>query len=359
MMKYIVCAGILLGGVDAVLGNRRGYGRCFRQAFEMIPDMAFSMAGILCLSNIIVNLAEKWLSGPLRFLHIDPSVLAGFLAIDMGGWQLAENLASNPAAGAYAGAVLSAGLGCTLVFTIPVGIGMVNPQDREYFSKGIVMGLAALPAAFITGSLLCGLTAAQFLLINILPLIVVAGCIVGLCRFCELTLKIFGGYVRLLKIVLTGGLMAGAIAHTLGSPDALGLMPLLDAMKVVCSIAVFLLGSLPVTLLLQRLLNTPLQYAGRKIGLDSASLTGLLASCVSPIPALALLKDMNPRGKLVNVAFMVSAASVLGAHLAFINSANGKLTGVLVVSKLAGGFFAACVALFLSRFEVGKVKFEN
>ena len=100
-------------------------------------------------------------------------------------------------------------------------------------------------------------------------------------------------------------------------------------MGVVCSISVFLLGSLPITMLLQKLLQRPFTWIGRRIGLDSVSMTGFLITCVSPLPTLALMKDMNPKGKLLNVAFMVSGASAIGAHLAFVNSVELIWWGIM------------------------------
>ena len=138
--------------------------------------------------------------------------------------------------------------------------------------------------------------------------------------------------------------MFGAIAHTLHISEKLEMTPVLEAMGVVCSISVFLLGSLPITMLLQKLLQRPFTWIGRRIGLDSVSMTGFLITCVSPLPTLALMKDMNPKGKLLNVAFMVSGASAIGAHLAFVNSVEPEMTGALLGSKLLGGLLTVGVA---------------
>ena len=129
-----------------------------------------------------------------------------------------------------------------------------------------------------------------------------------------------------------------------------GLLPLLAylqktgrAMAVVSSIGVVLLGSLPVTEFLQRRLKRPCTALGARMGLDSISVLGLLVSIVSPIPALVMMKDMNTFGKLVNVAYMVSSASMLAAHLGFTVSTEPDMLPALLVSKLAG--CAAAIAL--------------
>lgn len=344
VIEILVCLGILLGGIDEIRGNKKGYGGKFREAFELIPSMAFSMVGMICLTNFIAFVLEKGLAPFFHMLHMDPAILAGFLAVDMGGYQLAEKLALDSAMGSYAGIVLGAGLGCTLVFTIPVGMGMVEEENKPYFAKGIVLGLLGLPFALIIGGVLSGLSIGRILWETIFPMSIAAICGIGLAKFSGLTMKIFGAYVKLLRVILLGGLMFGAMAHTLHISEKLGMTPVLEAMGVVCSISVFLLGSLPITMLLQKLLQRPFTWMGRRIGLDSVSMTGFLITCVSPLPTLALMKDMNPRGKLLNVAFMVSGASAIGAHLAFVNSVEPEMTGALLGSKLLGGLLTVGVA---------------
>ena len=43
VIEILVCIGILLGGIDEIRGNKKGYGGKFREAFELIPSMAFYM----------------------------------------------------------------------------------------------------------------------------------------------------------------------------------------------------------------------------------------------------------------------------------------------------------------------------
>lgn len=158
IIGYIVAFGVLLGGIDKLRGNKWGYGAKFDEAFALLAPTAFSMVGIICLSPYLSMALEYGIAPVLRWLKIDPSMIAGVLAIDMGGYQLAENLADNPIIGQYAGTVLAATLGCTLVFTIPVGVGMIEPEDQPAFARGIVIGLFSLPATLILGGLLCGLS---------------------------------------------------------------------------------------------------------------------------------------------------------------------------------------------------------
>lgn len=67
----------------------------------------------------------------------------------------------------------------------------------------------------------------------------------------------------------------------------------------------------------------------------------MVASLAHLIPMLALLKDMMPRGKVINVAFAVSAAFVLGSHLGFVAGMKKEMAAAMIIGKLAGGITAA------------------
>lgn len=49
---------------------------------------------------------------------------------------------------------------------------------------------------------------------------------------------------------------------------------------------------------------------------------------------------MNPKGKLLNVAFAVSAAFVFGDHLGFTAGVNSEMIFPVIVGKLVAGITA-------------------
>ena len=128
-----------------------------------------------------------------------------------------------------------------------------------------------------------------------------------------------------------------------------GLAPLEEAMAVVSSIGIVLLGSLPVAELLQRALRKPFAWFGRQIGVNEASVAGLFISLVSIIPVLAMIRDMDRRGKVLNVAAMVSTTALLAAHLGFTASAAPEAIPALFCAKLCGGAAAVVLALLFTR----------
>ena len=100
-----------------------------------------------------------------------------------------------------------------------------------------------------------------------------------------------------------------------------------------------------------RLLQKPLLAVGKKLGINDAAAAGLIASLANSIATFGMVKDMNPRGKVVNVAFAVSAAFVFGDHLGFTAGFAPELLPAMIAGKLAGGISAVAVAMALTRGE--------
>ena len=345
IIMIIMALGAVAGGIDRILGNRFGYGKKFEEGFQYLGPTALSMVGIICLAPLVSGTLGRLIIPVYRFL----AMFGSLLAIDMGGYQLSMELAENPLIGRYAGIVAASVFGCTIVFTIPVGMGLIEEGDRPVFAKGIMLGLAAMPAALITGGAVCGLGIGEILHQN-LPVLVLALLLgIGLFRIPDGMVKGFEVFAVLIRTVITAGLVLAAVTYMTGFVVIPGMAPIEEAMAVVSSIGVVLLGSLPVTEFLQRRLKRPCTALGARMGLDSISVLGLLVSIVSPIPALVMMKDMNTFGKLVNVAYMVSSASMLAAHLGFTVSTEPDMLPALLVSKLAG-----CAAAIVLGFITSK-----
>ena len=65
---------------------------------------------------------------------------------------------------------------------------------------------------------------------------------------------------------------------------------------------------------------------------------------------------MNPKGKLLNVAFAVSAAFVFGDHLGFTAGVNSEMIFPVIVGKLVAGITALILANLLSPKLLSKVQ---
>ena len=151
--------------------------------------------------------------------------------------------------------------------------------------------------------------------------------------------------------VVTIGLAAAIFEELTGWALIPGLAPLSEGFATVGAIAIVLAGAFPLVKVLTRVLSKPLTTLGQKIGINDAAAAGLIASLANSIATFGMVKDMNPRGKVVNIAFAVSAAFVFGDHLGFAAGFAPEMLGAMIVGKLAGGLSAVALALWLTRME--------
>ena len=125
--------------------------------------------------------------------------------------------------------------------------------------------------------------------------------------------------------------------------------PISEGFETVGTIAILLAGAFPLVFLLTKLLRQPLMAVGKKLGINDAAAAGLIASLANSIATFGMVKDMNERGKVVNIAFAVSAAFVFGDHLGFTAGFAPEMIGPMIVGKLTGGISAVIVAMWLTK----------
>ena len=345
----VMAAGAVLGGLDRIFGNRLGLGAQFERGFLLLGPMALSMTGLICLAPVLADVLGRVVVPLYRLMGVDPAMFGSLLAIDMGGYQLAKELAADPRVGSYAGLVAASIFGCTLVFTIPVGMGMLPASDRPLFARGIMLGLAAMPVGLIAGGLACGLDLPGCLHQNLPTFVLALLLLLGLRRAPEKMVKGFCALAGGIKAVITAGLVLAAVESLTGWNPVAGMAPIGEAMAVVASIGVVMLGSLPAAELLCRALARPFRLLGEKMGLRPQSLTGMLISLATPLPTLSMFPEMDRRGKAAAGAFLVSGASLLAAHMGFVVSVEPEMLLPLMAGKLSGALAAAALALWLER----------
>lgn len=349
IIQYIIAFGVLLGGTDRILGNRFGFGVKFEAGFRLLGNIGLSMAGIICLAPLLSQAMGHIVTPLSHAIGIDPGIFGSVLSLDMGGYQLALDLSEDPALGDFSAVIVSAIFGCTVVFTIPVGLGTITPDDRPDFTKGILLGFIAMPAAMVAGGLYHGLRIAAIVW-NILPVLLLSALLfAGILLRPEAMTKGFRIFARLIQIVGTFGLTLAAIRHIAGITLLPGMPKLLDAMATVSSIGISMLGCMPLAELLRRLLKRPCTWIQRKTGLNDVSTTALLLGIVSVSPALAMIPEMDRRGKVVCSASLVCGASALGSHLAFTMNIHPGMVPQLLVAKLSGWLLGTLVALLATR----------
>lgn len=349
IIMLVMAVGAVVGGIDRIRGNRHGYGEKFEEGFLFLGPTALSMAGMICLAPVLADVLGKVVVPLYRAIGVDPAMFGSLLAIDMGGYQLAKALAADAGMGSYAGLVVSAIFGCTLVFTIPVGMGMMKKEERGFFARGIMLGLAAMPVGLTVGGVLSGLSLPACIWQNLPVFVLALLLLLGLKCIPEKMIKGFCLLADGIKAVITIGLVLAAVESMCGFQLIKGMAPIEEAMEVVASIGIVMLGSLPAAEFLRRILTKPFARLGEGLGMGPESMTGMLIGLVSVIPALSLYKNMDKKGKVVCSAFLVSGASLLAAHMGFVISTEPDMLGALLGGKLSGALAAAGLGVWMER----------
>ena len=340
----------LLGGLDRILGGRFGLGSRFEEGILSMGSLALAMVGIVSLAPVLAGILKPIVVPVYRLLGADPAMFAGtVLACDMGGGPLARQLTADPQAADLGGVITGSMLGATVVFTIPVAMGILEERDRPAMAKGILCGMVAIPFGILAGGLTAGY-AFSMVLRNMVPIVLMALLIaLGLWRAEKAMVAAFTAFGKILVAVVTVGLSGAIIQALTGFAVIPGLAPISEGFETVGTIAIVLAGAFPLVYVLTRVLNKPLMALGKLLGINEPASAGLIASLANSIATFGMVKDMDDRGKVVNIAFAVPAAFVFGDHLGFTAGFAPELLPAMIVGKLVGGVFAVGIALLLTR----------
>ena len=342
----------VLGALDRIIGNKFGLGQEFENGILAMGSLAMAMIGIISLAPVRAAVLRPVIVPVYAFLGADPAMFAGsILACDMGGGALAAQMTEDADAALLGGVLTGSMLGATIVFTIPVAMGILEEEDRPAMAKGILCGIVTIPLGVFAGGLVAGFQISM-LLRNILPIVLIAALIaLGLWKAEGAMIRGFALFGKGVVAVITVGLAAAIVEALTGLVLIPGMAPITEGFQTVGSIAIVLAGAFPLVYVLTKLLRKPLMGLGRFIGINETAAAGLVASLANSIATFGMVKDMDKRGKVVNIAFAVSAAFVFGDHLGFTAGFAPEMLPAMIVGKLAGGISAVVVALWLTRME--------
>lgn len=341
-----------LGALDRIFGNRIGLGPEFENGILSLGSLALSMVGIISLAPVLAKVLRPVVVPVYRFLGADPAMFAGtILANDMGGASLAQKLAGSPQAAQLGGLLVGAMLGATVVFSIPVALGILKPEDRPALAKGILAGIVTIPLGVLAGGLTAGFPVGMVLR-NLIPIVLIAVLIaLGLWKIENGMIKGFAVFGKIIVGIVTLGLGAAIVEALTGLVLIPGMAPITDGMEIVADIAIVLAGAFPLVWVITKIFRKPLMKLGSLLGMNDTAAAGLIASLANSIAMFGMVKDMDHRGKVINVAFAVSAAFVFGDHLGFTAGFDPGMLVPVIVGKLVGGVTAVLAAMLLTKGE--------
>ena len=350
ILIYIMAGFAVLGALDRIFGNKIGLGQEFENGILAMGSLALAMVGIIALAPVLANILRPVVVPVYAFLGADPAMFAGtILACDMGGAALAQQLTADPQAALLGGVLAGSMLGATIVFTIPVAMGILPQADRPAMAKGILAGIVTIPVGILVGGLVAGFPVMKVLR-NLIPIVLIAGLIaVGLWKAEKWMIKGFGIFGKGIIALITVGLAAAIVESLTGFAIIPGMAPVEDGFLTVGAIAIVLAGAFPLVWAVTKLLKRPLLKVGKWLGINDTAAGGLVATLANSIATFGMVQHMDERGKVVNIAFAVSAAFVFGDHLGFTAGFAPEMLPAMIAGKLAGGISAIAVALWLTK----------
>lgn len=346
---YIMVIFMALGALDKVIGNKFGLGEKFDEGIMAMGTLAVAMIGVISIAPVLAKILGPVIEPVYSFLGADPAMFATtLLANDMGGYPLAMELAKTPEAGLFAGLIVGAMMGPTIVFTIPVALGIIKKEDHPYLAKGVLAGIITIPIGSFVGGLVAGFSVGM-VVANLVPIIIVAALIAfGLWKIPDKMIRGFNRFGQGVVIVITLSTAAIIIETLTGIVVIPGMAPVWDGIEIVGAIAITLAGAFPMVYVITKVFKKPLMAAGKLLGMGDVAAAGMVATLANNIPMFGMMKDMDNRGKVLNTAFAVSAAFVFGDHLGFTAGVNREMIFPVVVGKLVGGITAVALAMLIT-----------
>lgn len=231
IIMYIMMFFMLIAAVDRILsqfgGSARflgkfgksieGSGGQFEEGFMAMGALGTAMVGMTALAPVLAHVLGPVIIPVYEMLGANPSMFAGtLLACDMGGFFLAKELAGGDvAAWLYSGLILGSMMGPTIVFSIPVALG-------------VLAGIVTIPIGCIAGGLVAMYSGVQIngqpveftfalILMNMIPVLIVAVLVaLGLKFIPEKMINGFQIFAKFLVALITLGLAAAVVKFLLG-----------------------------------------------------------------------------------------------------------------------------------------------
>ncbi|MGW1680633.1 ethanolamine utilization protein EutH [Saccharopolyspora sp. NPDC002376] len=381
LIIYLMMVFVVIGAVASIRDDENGLGREFKEGLYSIGPIFLPVAGIMAAIPYLSALVES-VAGPLfGAIGADPAIAAtSLIAVDMGGYQLAQETAGSTG-GWIMATVVGYMAGATIIFTIPVGLAMLDRRDHRYMALGVMSGVLAIPiGVLVTTSILLatsttvrgevsadsasnaplsGLDTGSMLL-NVLPLAVFVVLLALALWFVPTTMiRLFIWFGRILDAALKLVLAVSIIEHFTGVFSSVlggwGFDPVIAdtedqyrALEVAGNIGIMLAGAFPMVYMLRKGLARPLGALGRRVGMSTEGTAGLLAAAANVLALFRLVRHMPPKDKVLCIAFAVCAAFLVGDHLAFTANFQPNLILPLVLGKLAGGVLAIALAALIA-----------
>jgi len=377
---YLIMTCLIIGAVASLFNDQKGIGKEFMEGLYSIGPIFVPVAGIMAAVPYLSKIISLAVGPFFGQIGADPAIAGTTLiAMDMGGYQLAEVL-SQSREGWLMALVVGSMSGPTIVFSIPVGLAMLAKKDHKYMALGVMSGLLSIPVGVLCGTVFLMVTDPMvravvtsvgdptinlklnisMILINLAPL--TAFCIVlvvGLKMIPDFMIKVFLLLARIMNICIILVLALSIVEYftsvftkIFGSwgfdPIIADQDDLFRALEVSGYIGIMLAGAFPMVYLIKKYLAKPMEKIDNFFGMHSTGAAGILAGAANILAMYRLIADMPAKDKVLCISFAVCSAFLFGDHLAFIANFQPSMIPSIMFGKITGGICGFLLALWLS-----------
>lgn len=357
IIVYIMVVFMAIAAVDRMFGSKFGLGEQFEEGFNALGPLALGMGGIMVTADLIGQALTPTVGSLFASIGADPCMAGSLiLSIDTGGYALSHAIQPDNADIAnFSAIILASMMGPTIAFGIPVCLGIIPKKDTRFLALGTMSGVICIPFACILGGLVAGFDFGM-IVINMVPVLIFAILIaLGLKFVPDKMIKGFDIFSKFMTAYLSF-FLALAIIQELTPIHVIDLLPLDDVWTVCGAIGMMLAGAYPLVRVLTKVLKRPLGKIGSKLGVNDVAVAGLIACCANSIPCYNMIKDMDNKGKVINIAFACCAAFALGDHLGFCAGVEPDLVAAMVVAKIGGGILCILSAMIFIKMNPSQMK---
>lgn len=380
IVVYIIMACAIAGCLASVIKPESELGQQFVAGIDSIGPIFLPTAGIMASAPYLTAFVSAVFGSAYSAVGADPAMAATtFIAVDMGGYQLADALAETRESWIMA-MVTGYMAGATIVFSIPVALKMLKKRDRKYLALGVMSGLLAIPIGVFVASAIIAVShpmvreivstnadaTYQLALswgqigVNLIPLIIICVALAAGLKFKpDAMIKGFIVFGRVMESALKIVFVLVVVEYFTGVWSTLfgsfGFDPIIAdeedafrALEVAGAIGMMLCGAFPMVYLIRRYLAKPLAKIGGAVGLSSDATAGLLAGSANVLALFSMVKDLRAKDKVICMAFAVCCAFLFGDHLSFTANFQPNLIVVVLAGKLAAGICAIVFAKLLA-----------
>ena len=380
IVVYIIMACAIAGCLASVIKPESELGQQFVAGIDSIGPIFLPVAGIMASAPYLTAFVSAVFGPAYSAVGADPAMAATtFIAVDMGGYQLADALAETRESWIMA-MVTGYMAGATIVFSIPVALKMLEKRDRKYLALGVMSGLLAIPIGVLVASAIIAVShpmvrevvstnadaTYQLALswgqigVNLIPLIIICVALAAGLKFKpDAMIKGFIVFGRVMESALKIVFVLVVVEYFTGVGSTLfgsfGFDPIIAdeedifrALEVSGAIGMMLCGAFPMVYLIRRYLAKPLAKIGGAVGLSSDATAGLLAGSANVLALFSMVKDLRAKDKVICMAFAVCCAFLFGDHLSFTANFQPNLIVVVLAGKLAAGICAIVFAKLLA-----------